>query len=417
MTSHFDERETRDPEAREKETFDALQALLSRSLERLPALASWLGHPDPAALTDRTALASLPVLRKPDLMQMQEANPPFGGLADPDALAGNRVFMSPGPVWEPQGLGIDPWASARALFAAGFRSGDVVHNSLAYHMTPGGFILDEGARALGCLVFPAGVGNTEAQVDAAAKLKPSGFTGTPDYLKTILEKADELGRDLSSIKRALVSGGALFPSLRQYYTDRGVSVLQSYATADLGVIAYESADPQGAPHPGMIVNEDMIVEIVRPGTSDPVPDGEVGELVVTTLNPGYPLVRFGTGDLSAILPGLSPCGRTGLRIKGWMGRADQRTKIKGMFVDPKQVAEILKAHPEIARARLVVSRTSDADVMTLKVEPAAGAALAVDDVEATLATIAKLRGTVELTPPGSLPNDGKVIADERDYTA
>lgn len=417
MTSHFDERETRTPEAREKQTFESLKALLGRSLERLPALDAWLGHPDPASLTDRPALAKLPVLRKPDLMQMQEANPPFGGLADPDALKGNRVFMSPGPVWEPQGLGVDPWASARALFAAGFRSGDLVHNSLAYHMTPGGFILDEGARALGCLVFPAGVGNTEAQVDAAAKLAPSGFTGTPDYLKTILEKADELGRDLSSIKRALVSGGALFPSLRQYYTDRGVSVLQSYATADLGVIAYESADAQGAPHPGMIVNEDMIVEIVRPGTNDPVPEGEVGELVVTTLNPGYPLVRFGTGDLSAILPGLSPCGRTGLRIQGWMGRADQRTKIKGMFVDPKQVAEILKAHPEIAKARLVVSRASDADVMTLKVEPAAGAALAVNDIETTLAAIAKLRGTVELTPPGSLPNDGKVIADERDYTS
>lgn len=417
MTSHFDERETRPPEAREEQTFESLRALLSRSLERLPALDAWLGNPDPDSIADRTALAKLPVLRKPDLMQMQQANPPFGGLADAEALTGNRVFMSPGPVWEPQGLGVDPWASARALYAAGFRSGDLVHNSLAYHMTPGGFILDEGARALGCLVFPAGVGNTEAQVDAALKLKPSGFTGTPDYLKTILEKADELGHDLSSIKRALVSGGALFPSLRQYYTGRGVSVLQSYATADLGVIAYESADANGAPHPGMIVNEDMIVEIVRPGTNDPVADGEVGELVVTTLNPGYPLVRFGTGDLSAVLPGLSPCGRTGLRIQGWMGRADQRTKIKGMFVDPKQVAEILKAHPEIAKARLVVSRSADADVMTLKVEPTAGAALAVDDVEATLSAIAKLRGTVELSAPGSLPNDGKVIADERDYTA
>lgn len=216
MTSHFDERETRPPEAREKQTFESLRTLLSRSLERLPALDAWLGNPDPASIADRTALAKLPVLRKPDLMQMQQANPPFGGLADAEALTGNRVFMSPGPVWEPQGLGVDPWASARALYAAGFRSGDLVHNSLAYHMTPGGFILDEGARALGCLVFPAGVGNTEAQIDAALKLKPSGFTGTPDYLKIILEKADELGHDLSSIKRAMVSGGALFPSLRQY---------------------------------------------------------------------------------------------------------------------------------------------------------------------------------------------------------
>tara|TARA_R110002020_G_scaffold5887_4_gene24218 strand:- start:6439 stop:7692 length:1254 start_codon:yes stop_codon:yes gene_type:complete len=417
MTSHFDDRETRAPETRESETFAGLRALLERSLERLPALASWLGTPDPATLTGRAALATLPVLRKPDLMEMQAANPPFGGLADPDALRGNRVFLSPGPVWEPQGFGADPWSAARALFAAGFRAGDIIHNSLAYHMTPGGFILDEGARALGCLVFPAGAGNTEAQVDAAARLKPTGYTGTPDYLKVILEKADELGQDLGSIKRALVSGGALFPSLRQYYADRGVSVLQCYATADLGVIAYESADADGAPHPGMIVNEDMIVEIVRPGTNQPVPDGEVGELVVTTLNPAYPLVRFGTGDLSAILPGASPCGRTGARIQGWMGRADQRTKVKGMFVDPKQVAEVLKAHPGIARARLVVSRSGDADVMTLRVEPALGGGLETAPIEATLSAICKLRGTVEIAAPGSLPNDGKVIADERDYSA
>ncbi|KGF69580.1 AMP-dependent synthetase [Hoeflea sp. BAL378] len=417
MTSHFDDRETRAPEFRESETFDALRALLERSLKRLPALDSWLGHPDPASLTGRAALAALPVLRKPDLMEMQAGNPPFGGLADPEALRGNRVFLSPGPVWEPQGLGADPWSAARALFAAGFRAGDIIHNSLAYHMTPGGFILDEGARALGCLVFPAGAGNTEAQVDAAARLKPTGYTGTPDYLKIILEKADELGRDLTSIKRALVSGGALFPSLRQAYADRGVAVLQCYATADLGVIAYESAGADGAPHPGMIVNEDMIVEIVRPGTNQPVPDGEVGELVVTTLNPAYPLVRFGTGDLSAILPGASPCGRTGPRIQGWMGRADQRTKVKGMFVDPKQVSEVLKAHPGIARARLVVSRSGDADVMRLIVEPTPGAALEPAPIEATLSAVLKLRGTVEIAAPGSLPNDGKVIADERDYSA
>ncbi|EDQ34437.1 Coenzyme F390 synthetase [Hoeflea phototrophica DFL-43] len=417
MTTHFDELETRAPEVREGQTLLALRNLLAQGLTRLPALAAWLGNPDPGSLTDRQALAKLPVLRKPDLMEMQAANPPFGGLADADALKGNRVFMSPGPVWEPQGLGIDPWQSARALFAAGFRAGDIVHNSLAYHMTPGGFILDEGARALGCLVFPAGIGNTEAQVDAAKWLNPTGFTGTPDYLKVILEKADEMGVDLSSIKRAMVSGGALFPSLRQYYTDRGVSVLQAYATADLGVIAYESADSDGAPHPGMIVSENMIVEIVRPGTDDPVVDGEVGELVVTTLNPGYPLIRFGTGDLSAVLPGASPCGRTGLRIKGWMGRADQRTKVKGMFVDPKQIAQVLAKHPEIARARLVVSRSGDADTMVLKVEPAANASPETAAVEATLGSIAKLRGGVEIVAPGSLPNDGKVIADERDYSA
>ncbi|WP_299869917.1 AMP-binding protein [uncultured Hoeflea sp.] len=417
MSHHFDDRETRSPEIRERQTFEALRSLLTTSLARLPALKSWLGDPDPEKIADRGALAQLPVLRKPDLMALQMDNPPFGGLADPQALAGNRVFLSPGPVWEPQGLGVDPWQSARALFAAGFRSGDIVHNSLAYHMTPGGFILDEGARALGCLVFPAGVGNTEAQVDAVVQLKPSGYTGTPDYLKTMLEKADETGSDLSSIRRALVSGGALFPSLRQYYANRGINVLQAYATADLGVIAYESADNDSAPHPGMIVNENLIVEIVRPGTDDPAPDGEVGELVVTTLNPGYPLVRFGTGDLSAIMPGTSPCGRTAPRIQGWMGRADQRTKVKGMFIDPKQVADLLKLHPGIARARLVVSRVSDADAMVLKVEPAAGATPDTAAIEANLNAITKLRGSVEAVTPGSLPNDGKVIADERDYSA
>lgn len=417
MTIHFDELETRAPDVRERETFEALRSLLAQSLIRLPALAAWLGNPDPESITDRQALAKLPVLRKPDLMEMQAANPPFGGLADAEALNGNRVFMSPGPVWEPQGLGIDPWQSARSLFAAGFRAGDVVHNSLAYHMTPGGFILDEGARALGCLVFPAGIGNTEAQVDAAKWLNPSGFTGTPDYLKIIFEKADEMGVDLSSIRRAVVSGGALFPSLRQYYADRGVNVLQCYATADLGVIAYESADPDGPPHPGMIISENMIVEIVRPGTDDPVVDGEVGELVVTTLNPGYPLIRFGTGDLSAILPGTSPCGRTGLRISGWMGRADQRTKVKGMFVDPKQIAQVLAKHSEITRARLVVSRSDDSDMMVLKVEPASDTGLDVAAIEATLASITKLRGSVEIVSRSTLPNDGKVIADERDYSS
>ncbi|WP_422371452.1 phenylacetate--CoA ligase family protein [Hoeflea sp.] len=417
MAIYFDERETRTHADRERETFDALQSLLAQSLTRLPALSDWLGNPDPREITDRNALANLPVLRKPDLMEMQSANPPFGGLATVDALKGNRVFMSPGPVWEPQGLGADPWQAARALFAAGFRAGDVVHNSLAYHMTPGGFILDEGARALGCLVLPAGIGNTEAQVEAARWLKPSGFTGTPDYLKIILEKADEMGIDLSSITRALVSGGALFPSLRQYYADRGVSVLQSYATADLGVIAYESADDQGEPYPGMIVSENMIVEIVRPGTADPVPEGEVGELVVTTLNPGYPLIRFGTGDLSAVLPGTSPCGRTGMRIKGWMGRADQRTKIKGMFVDPRQIAQLLKLHPEVQRARLVVSRSNELDEMVLMVEPADGAEPDTAGIEKSLASVINLRGSVKVAAPGSLPNDGKVIADERDYSA
>ncbi|MEO1398503.1 MAG: AMP-binding protein, partial [Pseudomonadota bacterium] len=297
------------------------------------------------------------------------------------------------------------------LFAAGFRSGDVVHNALSYHMTPGGFILDEGLRALGCTVFPAGIGNTDMQVSAAAALKPVGYVGTPDYLKVILDRAAELGADLSSVKRALVSGGALFPSMRAEYADRGVQVLQAYATADLGVIAYESLDGDTLCD-GMMVNEDLIVEIVRPGTDDPVPAGEVGELVVTNFSKAYPLVRFGTGDLSAILDEPSPCGRTNMRIKGWMGRADQRTKVKGMFVDPKQIDQVRKAHRDLTGARLIVSREGDQDAMTLQVT---GNNVDVETIVATLRSVTKLGGTVELVE--NLPNDGKVISDERDYEA
>ena len=417
MTSYFDDLETRDPQRREADLFSALPGFIAEALDKAEGLSGWLGDCDPADLTNRAALARLPVLRKPELMQMQAANPPFGGLANPDALVGNHVFMSPGPVWEPQGFGADPWQSARCLFAAGFRSGDIVHNSFAYHMTPGAFILDEGARALGCLVFPAGVGNTEAQIEAASTLKPTVFTGTPDYLKVLLDKAEEAGVDLSSITRAMVSGGALFPSLREEYRNRGVSVLQSYATADIGIIAYESADEDGNPHPGMILNENLIVEIVRPGTGDPVAAGEVGEIVVTALNPAYPLIRFGTGDMTAILEGTSPCGRTGTRIKGWMGRADQRTKVKGMFVDPKHVAALVKRHDNVDKARLVVARDGDQDIMTLYVEAAGGTPADVEALAATLADITKLKGRVELAAAGSLPNDGKVISDERDYDA
>lgn len=415
MTAFFDNLETRDPQRREAENFSSLPGFIADAMESAPGLRGWLGQCDAASITDRDALATLPVLRKPELMEMQAANPPFGGLANPDALIGNRVFMSPGPVWEPQGFGADPWQAARSLFAAGFRAGDTVHNSLAYHMTPGGFILDEGARALGCLVFPAGIGNTEAQVAAAAVLQPTAYTGTPDYLKVLLDKAVELGTDLSCIKRALVSGGALFPSMREEYGNRGVSVLQAYATADIGIIAYESADPDGNPHPGMILNENLIIEIVRPGTGDPVDDGEVGEIVVTSLNPAYPLIRFGTGDMTAVLEGLSPCGRTGTRIKGWLGRADQRTKVKGMFVDPKQVAEIVKRHEEVSKARLVVARNGDQDVMVLHVEPNEGATPDAQSIAASLADVTKLKGTIEIAGEGTLPNDGKVIADERDY--
>jgi phenylacetate-CoA ligase len=322
--------------------------------------------------------------------------------------------MSPGPIWEPQGPGSDPWGAARALHAAGFRAGDVVVNTYAYHMTPGGFIMEEGGRVLGCNVFPAGPGNSDALANAIAALKPVGYLGTPDFLKVVLDKAKEMGRDTSSLRRAHVSGGALFPSLREEYRGRGISVLQAYATADVGVIAYETTH-KGALGEGMIVNEDVLVEIVRPGTGDAVPDGEVGEVVVTTLNRAYPMVRLGTGDLSAVISGPSPCGRTNMRLKGWMGRADQRTKIRGMFVDPAQIALIVKRHPGIARARLVVTRHDERDAMRLQVE---GGAHAVD-----LALLAEgfreatgLRADqAEIVPQGSLPNDGKVIDDQRRY--
>jgi len=415
LAAYFDALETRDADEREKDLFETLPSFLAKSMKGAKGLENWLGDIDPQAIDSRAALATLPVLRKPELMEMQAADPPFGGLANADALRGNRVFMSPGPVWEPQGFGADPWQSARGLFAAGFRAGDIVHNAFSYHMTPGAFILDEGARALGCLVFPAGVGNTEAQIEAASALRPTAYTGTPDFLKIMLDKATEAGKDLSSIRHALVSGGALFPSLREDYARRGIRTLQAYATADVGIIAYESADEDGMPHPGMVLNENLILEIVRPGTGDPVDDGEVGEVVITSLNEAYPLIRFGTGDLSAVMDGTSPCGRTNTRIVGWMGRADQRTKVKGMFVDPKQIAAIMKRHPEIVRARLVVSRVNDQDSMTLHVEAANGPDIDTAPISSTLSDVTKLRGEVIGAAAGSLPNDGKVIADERDY--
>lgn len=415
MTGFFDDLERRAPEAREADFFVRLPRFLAAAAAGTPGLKTWLGGVDIASLTSRQALARLPVLRKAELMEMQAANPPFGGFAGQAHLDGGRIFMSPGPIWEPQGLAADPAQAARAFFAAGVRAGDVVHNAFSYHMTPGGFMLDHGARALGCAVFPAGTGNTEMQVEAAAALRPGVYAGTPDFLKAILDRAQETGRDLSSFRRGLVSGGALFPSLRDEYFARGVKVYQCYATAEFGVIAYESAAEDGAPNPGLIVNENLFVEIVRPGTGDPVPDGEVGEVVVTSLNPAYPMVRLGTGDLSAILPGLSPCGRTAPRIKGWMGRADQRTKVKGMFVDPKHVAEIVARHAGVAKARLVVSRDGARDAMALHVEPAEGAALDEAAIAASLREVTKLGGAVHLAAPGSLANDGKVIADERDY--
>jgi phenylacetate-CoA ligase len=415
MPAHFDESETREPQAREQALFARLPMFLAQATKSAPGLARWLAGHDLAAVSSREALARLPVLRKSELMELQRNDPPFGGFADPARQRGNRVFMSPGPIWEP--LGSDARQSARALFAAGIRAGDLVHNAFAYHMTPGAWLIDEGARELGCTVFPAGTGNTEMQVEAAAALKPAVYCGTPDFLKVMLDKAVETGRDLSSFRRALVSGGALFPSLRAEYNSRGVEVLQCYATAEFGVIAYESVAADGAIVPGMMVNEDLIVEIVRPGTGDAVAEGEVGEVVVTSFNPAYPLIRLGTGDLSAVLPGSSPCGRTNTRIRGWLGRADQRTKVKGMFVDPKQVAEVVLRHPGIGKARLVVTRQGERDAMALHVEPASNAELDASAIEVALRDVTKLGGTVTIAPAGSLPNDGKVIADERDYAS
>jgi phenylacetate-CoA ligase len=414
MSDLYESRESLAPDEREADFFRRFSPFLADAIRDAPGLARHLDTVDVATITSRQALAALPVLRKSDLMRMQAEDPPFGGLVPAGALTGTRVFMSPGPIWEPQGPGADPWGAARAFYAAGFRPGDVVVNTYAYHMTPAGFIMEEGARALGCAVFPAGPGNSEAQAAAIAALRPVGFVGTPDFLKVVLDKAAESGHDVSSLKRAHVSAGALFPSLREEYAARGIPTLQAYATADLGVVAYETTH-EGALCEGMVVNEDLLVEIVRPGTGDPVPEGEVGEIVVTTLNRAYPLVRFGTGDLSAIIPGASPCGRTNMRLKGWMGRADQRTKVKAMFVDPVQIAAIRKRHPAILRARLEVTREGEMDATCLKVEAEPRtvdeARVAQDFQETTGLRL----GKAEIVAPDTLPNDGKVIDDQRKY--
>jgi len=410
MSTHFDALETRSREQREAELMTLLARSLDRALSQAPGWKRHLGDIAAGDIGDRAGLAQLPVLRKSELTALQAETPPFGGFAIGAARDLGRVFMSPGPIFEPMGGEADPWRGARSLFAAGFRPGDLVHNAFAYHLTPGGFILDHGARALGCAVVPGGVGNTEQQIEAIAHLKPVAFTGTPDFLKVLQDKAAAAGKDVSSITKALVSGGALFPSLRAEYRERGVNVLQCYATAEAGLIAYESEALEG-----MIVDEGLILEIVRPGTAEPVADGEVGEVVVTTFNPVYPMFRLATGDLSAVLPGLSPCGRTNMRIKGWLGRADQTTKIKGMFVHPSQVAEISKRHPELKRLRLVVGRASEQDTMTLMAECGEADAGLAEAVGHSVQAVLKLRGKVEIVAPGTLPNDGKVIADERSY--
>jgi phenylacetate-CoA ligase len=417
MSQHFDALETRAPEVREAALMAALPAQIAHAQAHAPAFAELLQGVDAAKVNSRAALASLPVIRKYELLERQKASRAaggsvFGGFSALGFGKGmTRVFASPGTIYEPEGTRADYWRMARAMFAAGFRASELIHNSFSYHFTPAGSMMETGAHALGCTVFPGGTGQTEQQVGAMSELQPAGYIGTPSFLKIILEKAAEQGVALPSVTKALVSGEAFPPSLRDWMAERGVAAYQCYATADLGLIAYETAAREG-----LVLDEGVIVEIVRPGTGDPVPEGEVGELVVTSLNPDYPLIRFGTGDLSAILPGTCPTGRTNQRIKGWMGRADQTTKVRGMFVHPGQVAEIVKRFEQISKARLVVTGEMANDQMALRVET-------VDTADDTLKSriadavrdVTKLRSDVQLVAVGSLANDGKVIEDARSY--
>jgi phenylacetate-CoA ligase len=407
MTDHYDALETRAPAAREAELFSRLPDVLRQAMAA-PAYAERLAGIDPAGIVNRAALARLPVLRKADLPALHKAAPPFGGLVTGAPGSFGRLFTSPGPIFEPETTHADPWRGARALFAAGFRPGDVVLNTFSYHLTPGGFIFDASARALGCAVIPAGPGNTEAQFELIEAYRPVGYSGTPDFLKILLDAAASAGRDVSSIRRALVSGAAFPKSLQDEIKARGIEAYQAFGTADLGMVAFETPAREG-----MVVNEDLILEIVRPGTGDPVAPGDVGEIVVTSLDAEHPWIRLALGDLTAALPGTSPCGRTNMRIKGWMGRADQTTKVKGMFVRPEQIAEIAKRHPALGRLRLVVTREGEADLMTLKAESTSPTEALRGELAATLRAVAKLGGNVELVGAGSLPNDGKVISDER----
>jgi phenylacetate-CoA ligase len=405
---HFDSLENCDPSHRQANLFSRLPDVLRHAMQA-PAYAEHLKGVNPAAIVSPATLAQLPVLRKSDLPALHKARPPFGGFVAAQPGSFGRLFTSPGPIFEPESKQADPWHGARALHAAGFQPGDIVLNTFSYHLVPGGFVFDGAARALGCAVIPAGPGNTDQQLELIETYRPAAYTGTPDFLKILLDAAEKTQRDVSSIKRALVSGAAFPPSLQAEIKARGIDAYQAYATADLGFIAYQSAARDG-----LIVNEDLILEIVTPGTGDPVAPGDVGEIVVTSLDPHHPWIRLALGDLTATLPGRSACGRTNLRIKGWMGRADQATKVKGMFVRPEQVAEIGKRHPELGRLRLVVSRNGENDAMVLKAETAAhGDAGLQAQVAETLQAISKLKGLVELVAPGNLPNDGKVIADER----
>jgi len=416
MTAFYDILETRTPEARERALLRALPRQVAHAKAKAPHYAALFADIDARDVTSRAALARLPVTRKSNLIALQAKAPPFGGLAAiaPGHVA--RIFMSPGPIYEPEGKARNWWRTARALYAGGFRAGDLVANTFAYHFTPAGSMLESGALAIGCTVVPAGVGQTELQVAAIRELGANAYIGTPSFLKLIVEKADELKADLSTLRKAHVGAEYLPPALRQAMLARGIRVTQSYGSADLGSIAYESLAADGSVNPGMILDEGLLLEIVRPGTGDPVPEGEVGEVVITTFNRDYPLVRFGTGDLSAILPGVSPCGRTNTRIRGWMGRADQTTKVRAMFVTPKQVAEILRRHAEILKARLVVEGETGNERMTLRCEVRGRPEGLAAAIVGSIRELTKLRGEAELLEPGSLPNDGKVIEDARKYT-
>ena len=415
MSAHYDALETRSPQAREAALMAALPVQIAHAQAHSPAFAQILAGVDAARINTRAALAQLPVTRKYELLaqqQAQRANTPFGGF-NTQAFGPHmpRVFASPGTIYEPEGARPDYWRMARAIYAAGFRAGELVHNCFSYHFVPAGSMMETGAHAIGCTVFPGGTGQTEQQVQAMAELRPAGYIGTPSFLKLIVEKAQSLGVALPSVRKALVSGEAFPPSLRDWLRAQGIEGYQCYATADLGLIAYETEAREG-----LVLDEGVIVEIVRPGTGDPVPEGEVGELVITSLNPDYPLIRFGTGDLSAILPGNCPTGRTNQRIKGWMGRADQTTKVRGMFVHPGQVSEVAKRFPQIGKARLVVSGEMASDTMILMVESQETSAGLAQLIGEAVRDVTKLRAEIQLVAPGSLPNDGKVIEDARSYS-
>jgi phenylacetate-CoA ligase len=411
MARFHDARDTQPAAERERDLLARLPAQVAHAKANTLFYGKAFAGVDPASIASRAALAALPVTRKSELVELQKAVKPFGGLNATPASGLARIFVSPGPIYDPEGRRPDFWNTARALNAAGFARGDVVLNCFSYHLTPAGSMFETGLHHLGCAVIPGGVGQTEMQAHAIADLEPAGYVGTPSFLKLIIEKCDELGLSVASVKRALVSGEAFMPAVRAFLVERGIEAYQGYGTADLGVIAYETEGREG-----LVVSEDTLVELVRPGTGDPVAEGEVGEVVVTTFGTDYPLVRFATGDLSAAMPGASPCGRSAMRIRGWMGRADQATKVRGMFVHPHQVAEVLRRHG-LARGRLVVGNEQGEDHMTFRVEHSASAGDGLArEIEATLRDLTKVRGDVAFVAPGSLPNDGKVIDDVRNYT-